>query len=86
MLVFPNAKINIGLNIVEKRPDGFHNIESCFYPVGWSDALEITLAEKFSFRSDGITIPGNADENHCTKVYKMLRRDFDLPAAQIHML
>ncbi|WP_309980571.1 MULTISPECIES: 4-(cytidine 5'-diphospho)-2-C-methyl-D-erythritol kinase [Dyadobacter] len=86
MLVFPNAKINIGLNIVEKRPDGFHNIESCFYPVGWSDALEITLAEQFSFHSDGIAIPGNANDNLCAKAYEMLRTDFDLPAVKIHLL
>jgi 4-diphosphocytidyl-2-C-methyl-D-erythritol kinase len=86
MLVFPNAKINIGLNIVEKRPDGFHNIESCFYPVGWSDALEITLAETFSFHADGITIPGNAEDNLCTKAYQMLRRDFNLSPVKIHLL
>lgn len=86
MLVFPNAKINLGLNIVEKRPDGFHNIESCFYPVGWSDALEITLSETFSFHSDGISIPGNAADNLCTKAYEMLRRDYSLPPVKIHLL
>jgi len=86
MLVFPNAKINIGLNIVEKRPDGFHNIESCFYPVGWSDALEITLAERFSFHSDGIAIPGNPGDNLCAKAYEMLSRDYNLPPVKIHLL
>ncbi|MHA4736988.1 4-(cytidine 5'-diphospho)-2-C-methyl-D-erythritol kinase [Dyadobacter sp. MSC1_007] len=86
MLVFPNAKINIGLHIVERRPDGFHNIESCFYPVGWSDALEITPAEEFSFQSDGIAIPGEGDDNLCTRAYQMLSRDFDLPPVKIHLL
>ncbi|WP_353722400.1 4-(cytidine 5'-diphospho)-2-C-methyl-D-erythritol kinase [Dyadobacter sp. 676] len=86
MVVFPNAKINIGLNIVEKRPDGFHNIESCFYPVGWSDALEITLAEAFSFQSDGIVIPGSAADNLCTKAYQMLAGDYNLPPVKIHLL
>lgn len=86
MLVFPNAKINIGLNIVEKRSDGFHNIESCFYPVGWSDALEITLAETFSFHADGIEIPGIAADNLCVKAYEMLRRDYNLPPVKIHLL
>ncbi|ACT95314.1 4-(cytidine 5'-diphospho)-2-C-methyl-D-erythritol kinase [Dyadobacter fermentans] len=86
MLVFPNAKINIGLNIVEKRPDGFHNIESCFYPVGWSDALEITQAEQFSFHADGIAIPGNASDNLCIKAYEMLRSDYHLPPVKIHLL
>ncbi|MDE5839268.1 MAG: 4-(cytidine 5'-diphospho)-2-C-methyl-D-erythritol kinase, partial [Paramuribaculum sp.] len=44
MIVFPNAKINIGLNIIEKRPDGYHNIESVMYPVPWTDILEIVPA------------------------------------------
>lgn len=86
MLVFPNAKINIGLNIVEKRADGYHNIESCFYPVGWSDALEITLADEFSFRSDGIVIPGNSSDNLCTKAYQMIAADYALPAVKMHLL
>lgn len=86
MLVFPNAKINIGLNIVEKRADGFHNIESCFYPVGWSDALEITLADAFTFQSDGIAIPGEAADNLCTKAYQMLAADYKLPPVKIHLL
>jgi len=86
MLVFPNAKINIGLNIVEKRPDGFHNIESCFYPVGWSDALEITLADNFMFQADGIAIPGSPEDNLCAKAYRMLANDYDLPPVKIHLL
>ncbi|MCF2489794.1 4-(cytidine 5'-diphospho)-2-C-methyl-D-erythritol kinase [Dyadobacter sp. CY347] len=86
MLVFPNAKINIGLNIVEKRPDGYHNIESCFYPVGWSDALEITLEERFSFESDGIAIPGSVSDNLCTKAYQMIAADYPLPPVKMHLL
>jgi 4-diphosphocytidyl-2-C-methyl-D-erythritol kinase len=86
MLVFPNAKINIGLNIVEKRPDGFHNIESCFYPVGWSDALEITPAETFSFQSAGIDIPGDVATNLCAKAYEMLAADYALAPVNIHLL
>ena len=86
MLVFPNAKINIGLNITEKRADGFHNIESCFYPVGWSDALEILNADLFSFQSDGIEIPGDIAGNLCVKAYQMLANDFNLPPVSIHLL
>ena len=86
MLVFPNAKINIGLNIVEKRSDGFHNIESCFYPVGWSDALEIVPSEKFGFQSDGIDIPGDSSNNLCIKAYQMLAEDHTFPAVNIHLL
>ena len=84
MIVFPNAKINIGLNIVEQRPDGFHNIESCFYPVPWFDALEVIEAKKFSFTSSGIDIPGKG--NICLKAYESLKNDFDLPPISIHLL
>jgi 4-diphosphocytidyl-2-C-methyl-D-erythritol kinase len=86
MLVFPNAKINIGLNVVEKRPDGFHNIESCFYPVDWCDALEIIPDTTFSFLSDGIDIPGEPAANLCAKAYNMLAADYHLPAVHIHLL
>jgi len=84
MIVFPNAKINVGLNIIEKRPDGFHNIESCFYPVPWFDALEVIEAEKFSFDSSGIDIPG--DGNICINAYELLKKAFDLPPVSIHLL
>ena len=43
MVTFPNAKINLGLNIVEKRPDGYHNLETLFYPIAIQDVLEVTL-------------------------------------------
>ncbi|MFN4145626.1 MAG: 4-(cytidine 5'-diphospho)-2-C-methyl-D-erythritol kinase [Runella sp.] len=86
MVVFPNAKINIGLKITEKRTDGFHNIASCFYPVGWSDVLEIVPAENFEFSSSGIPIPGDSSQNLCVKAYQLLQKDFDLPPVQMHLL
>ena len=86
MLVFPNAKINIGLNIVEKRPDGFHDIESCFYPVGWTDALEITDSTELLFESDGIVIQGNGSDNLCLKAYNMLNEDYQLAPVKLHLL
>jgi 4-diphosphocytidyl-2-C-methyl-D-erythritol kinase len=85
MLSFPNAKINIGLSITEKRPDGFHNLESCFYPVGWSDVLEIMPAKKLSFKSTGIEIPGNPETNLCLKAYHLVSQDFKLPPVMIHL-
>jgi 4-diphosphocytidyl-2-C-methyl-D-erythritol kinase len=85
MLSFPNAKINIGLSITEKRPDGFHNLESCFYPVGWSDVLEILPAQKLSFKSTGIEIPGNPETNLCLKAYHLVNQDFKLPPVMIHL-
>ncbi len=90
LINFPNAKINIGLNIVGKRPDGFHDLESCFYPVGWADALEILPQADpdavTAFRSSGIAIPGDSDANLCLKAYHLLARDFALPPVDIHLL
>lgn len=85
MLTFPNAKINIGLQIIEKRSDGYHNLASCFYPVGWSDILEILPAPTLSFKSTGIIIPGNAEGNLCLKAYQLLKSDFDIPPVQMHL-
>jgi len=85
MIVFPNAKINIGLQITEKREDGYHNIHSCFYPMPWCDVLEIVESKKFRFESSGIAIPGKAEENLCVKAYQMLKKDFQLPPVDIHL-
>ena len=76
MILFPNAKINLGLYVLNKRPDGFHNLETCFYPVPWFDILEIIPAEKTVFTSSGNTIPGNSEDNLCLKAYNALARIF----------
>jgi 4-diphosphocytidyl-2-C-methyl-D-erythritol kinase len=72
MVTFPNAKINLGLNITEKRTDGYHNIESVFYPIAWCDALEMVKADSFSFQSSGLEIPGNQDGNLICRAYRIL--------------
>lgn len=81
MLTFPNAKINIGLNIIEKRPDGFHNIESVFYPVEWSDMLEIipSTEKEAKFQSSGLAIPGNESSNLCLKAWHLLEKRIAIP-------
>ena len=77
MLVFPNAKINIGLRVVEKRQDGFHNIESIFYPIpDLYDVLEIVESEALIFTSTGIKIPGTIDSNLCVKAFQLLKKDY----------
>ena len=90
MILFPNAKINIGLNIIEKRPDGFHNIESVFYPVGLRDVLEVI--QDFDADSQGITcnfsgieIPGVSTNNLCVKAYHLIAQDYALPPVKIHL-
>jgi 4-diphosphocytidyl-2-C-methyl-D-erythritol kinase len=89
MLTFPNAKINIGLNITEKRSDGFHNIESVFYPVEWCDALEIIPnqnpdATNAVFQSSGLAIPGNESSNLCLKAWNLLQDRINVPP-MIHL-
>ncbi|MCS6822820.1 MAG: 4-(cytidine 5'-diphospho)-2-C-methyl-D-erythritol kinase [Cytophagaceae bacterium] len=83
MIAFPNAKINLGLNIVSKREDGYHNIETCFYPILWSDALEILKSDTFSFESRGLPIAGSIDNNLCVRAYKLMQEKYDLPPVRI---
>ncbi|MFY0685544.1 MAG: 4-(cytidine 5'-diphospho)-2-C-methyl-D-erythritol kinase [Cyclobacteriaceae bacterium] len=85
MITFPNAKINIGLYITSKREDGYHNIESCLYPIPWTDVLEIVPCKSFSFEQTGLTIPGEASSNLCVKAYELLLNKFDIPTVQIHL-
>ena len=86
MIVFPNAKINIGLNIVEKRTDGFHNIESIFYPVmDLFDVLEVVKNGTLKFHSTGIEIPGDSNSNLCLKAFKLIQQDIDIPNVKIHL-
>ncbi|MEM9896567.1 MAG: 4-(cytidine 5'-diphospho)-2-C-methyl-D-erythritol kinase [Bacteroidota bacterium] len=86
MIVFPNAKINIGLKVVGKRQDGYHDIETCFYPIPWNDVLEIVPSEKLEFHCYGLEIPGNENENLCLKAYDLLAKDFSIPPVSIHLL
>jgi 4-diphosphocytidyl-2-C-methyl-D-erythritol kinase len=85
MIVFPNAKINIGLNIISRRGDGYHDLETVFYPVAIKDALEVIEAKKLSFTSSGILIPGDAEENLCLKAYYLMKQDVHIPPVHIHL-
>ncbi len=86
MILFPNAKINIGLNIIEKRIDGFHNIETLFYPIGLSDILEINKSNKLEFKNTGLTVENNKlESNLCYKAYQLLNDDYDLGSINIHL-
>jgi 4-diphosphocytidyl-2-C-methyl-D-erythritol kinase len=87
MLVFPNSKINLGLNILEKRTDGYHNIETVFYPVRLSDALEIIIARDgiFEFNQTGSLIEGDKEDNLCVRAYRLLEEGYNLPPVKIHL-
>ena len=89
MITYPNAKINLGLNIVEKRPDGYHNLETIFYPINLQDALEVTQLDgegEYALTLSGTPIEGDPDQNLVVKTYRLLKKDFpDMPAIDIHM-
>jgi len=85
MIVFPNAKINLGLNVIKKRPDGFHNIETVFYPVELSDALDVVESKKFQFTITGINPGGSVENNLVVKAYRILENAFRLPSVHIHL-
>lgn len=85
MVVFPPCKINLGLRVVAKRQDGYHDLETCFYPVPWTDVLEIIPATTLRFAYTGHVIPGNPDSNLCAKAYSLLQRDFGIGPVQVHL-
>jgi 4-diphosphocytidyl-2-C-methyl-D-erythritol kinase len=85
MVTFPPCKINLGLGVIRKREDRYHDIETCFYPIPWTDALEIVKADVFSFTSSGNLIPGDPANNLCIKAYELLRRDLNLSPVAIHL-
>ena len=85
MITFPNAKINIGLNITEKRADGYHNLETIFYPIELCDTLEFVRGEETKSACSGLAIEGESDNNLIMKAYRLLKAEFDLPAINIHL-
>ena len=90
MITYPNAKINLGLNIVEKRPDGYHNLETIFYPINLQDALEVTKLEdeegEYKLKVSGVPIEGEPESNLVVKAYRLLKKDFpEMGPINIHM-
>ncbi|MBN9386234.1 MAG: 4-(cytidine 5'-diphospho)-2-C-methyl-D-erythritol kinase [Chitinophagaceae bacterium] len=86
MLSFPNCKINLGLRILRRRGDGYHDLETVFYPLAVKDALESIRSETLNFTSTGLPIPGEASSNLCLKAWQLLKKDFpQLPAIHIHL-
>ncbi|ANI88933.1 4-(cytidine 5'-diphospho)-2-C-methyl-D-erythritol kinase [Arachidicoccus ginsenosidimutans] len=88
MVTFPNAKINLGLYITRKREDGFHDLETVFYPVQLCDVLEIikNKENEFSFTTSGLQIAVSSSENLCTQAFQLIKKDFpNLSNAQMHL-
>jgi len=87
MLYFPNCKINIGLYITNRRPDGYHDIESVFYPVPLHDILEIVPAKQTTLHLSGLTLPGDTKDNLVWKAYTLLQKEFagKIPPLDIYL-
>lgn len=75
MVAFPNCKINLGLRVTGKRPDGFHNIETVFYPLPLRDALEVVRSNSFELHITGMDVPGEQSSNLCLKAYELVRQN-----------
>jgi 4-diphosphocytidyl-2-C-methyl-D-erythritol kinase len=85
MVKFPFCKINLGLQVLSRRSDGYHDIETCFYPVQCTDILEVIPSATFQFTSSGIAVPGKEDDNICIKAWQMLRKDYTFSPVKIHL-
>jgi 4-diphosphocytidyl-2-C-methyl-D-erythritol kinase len=85
MILFPPAKINLGLHILFKREDGFHELETVMTPIPFTDILEILPAESFEFKQSGIPIPGETSTNLCVKAYELMKLEYNIPPIFIHL-
>ena len=85
MILFPPAKINLGLHILFKREDGFHELETVMTPIPFTDILEILPAKSFEFQQSGIPIPGDTSSNLCVKAYELMKYEYQIPPIFIHL-
>ena len=86
MVFFPNCKINLGLKILRRRDDGYHDLETVFYPLPVRDVLEAVRSTSLQFSASGRPVPGDPDTNLAIRAYQLLKKDFpDLPPVRIHL-
>lgn len=85
MIAFANAKLNIGLQVINRREDGYHNLETVFYPLKLYDIVEVVEAPDMGFFPSGLAIPGDGADNLCLRAYRRLAEDFDLPPVHIYL-
>lgn len=85
MILFPPAKVNLGLNVLFKRDDGYHELDTCMVPVPFTDVLEIVPTDEFSFKQTGLVIDGDPEKNLCVKAFRIMEEQFNCPPAFIHL-
>ena len=85
MILFPFAKINLGLNILYKRSDGYHEIETCMIPIPFGDILEITPSKDFQFLQTGLNISEEPNTNLCVRAFELIKNRFDIANVRIHL-
>ena len=85
MITFPNAKINLGLNIVERRPDGYHNIETVFFPIPLTDVLEIVPADETSLTCYGNAVDCPPEKNLVMRACRLMQERYDVPPVTMHL-
>lgn len=85
MILFPPAKVNLGLNVLHKRNDGYHEIKSCMAEIPLTDVLEILPADTFSFRQTGLTVEGDMESNLCVRAYRLMQEKYQVPGVYMHL-
>lgn len=90
MIRFPNIKINLGLKVINRRTDGFHTIESVFYPINFCDVLEIienktANSPEFQFTTTGLKVEGELEDNIIFKAYQLIKQQFAIPPIKVHL-
>lgn len=85
MIFFPPAKINLGLKVLHKREDSYHELDTCMVPIPLFDVLELLPSSEFSFQQTGLTIPGNSVDNLCVRAYELMRNTFKIPPVYMHL-
>lgn len=88
MICFPNCKINLGLNVIEKRADGFHSLHTVFYPVSWCDALEVIenkIVNDIDLHFTGLTVDGKKEDNIIFRAWQLVRELTKLPSISVHL-
>lgn len=85
MIIFPQAKINLGLHVLKKREDSYHEVETCMYSIPLFDILEILPADDFSFNQTGLVVDSEVESNLCVKAFRLIQTEFSIPNVYMHL-